>query len=89
MSNKKCLAFVLVVMLLVASLVAAACAKPAPAPKVIELTGETGMPPTNVMNSVAALRLAEEVEKATEGRVKMDWSLGGAICTYGEISDAT
>jgi len=81
--KKKSLLILLALMLVTSSLLGA-CATPAP--EVIELSYSNFFPPTH-FHSILADEWAKEIEKRTDGRVKINYFPGGSLTPAPKVYD--
>ncbi len=81
--KKKSLLILLALMLVTSSLLSA-CATPAP--EVIELSYSNFFPPTH-FHSILADEWAKEIEKRTDGRVKINYFPGGSLTPAPKVYD--
>jgi len=81
---KKKLMVILLTLMLVASPLFGACATPAP--EVIELSYSNFFPPTH-FHSILADEWAKEIEKRTDGRVKITYFPGGSLTPAPKVYD--
>lgn len=79
MKGKKSLVLSICLVLVLAALSLTACAKPAPPPKVFELVASNPFPAAESSNKYLLIPLAEKIEEATGGQVKIAVHPGGAL----------